>query len=125
VKTLEEIENELLASNQPSKSSAGISDNSSMQKTQGQTASSDSTNLSKLFSMLNTGNQNVNQQILKQQLQQQQIGNNIETELLILKQKQLLEQFELSQKQAQLQQLKVNFHSFILWKIILIKNYNL
>ncbi len=60
--------------------------------------------------MLNTGNQNSNQQMLKQQ-QQLQIGNNFDadnTQMLMLKQKQLLEQFELSQKQAQLQQLKVN-----------------
>jgi hypothetical protein len=112
VKTLEEIENELLASNQPNKSSPDLS-SSSMPKTQSQSASNDMSsnpNLSKLFSMLNTGNQNGNQQMLKQQ-QQQQIGNNFDadnTQMLMLKQKQLLEQFELSQKQAQLQQLKVN-----------------
>ncbi len=85
-----------------------------MPKTQSQSASNDMSsnpNLSKLFSMLNTGNQNGNQQILKHQQQQQQIGNNFDadnTQMLMLKQKQLLEQFELSQKQAQLQQLKVN-----------------
>ena len=95
VKTLEEIESELLASNQPRPSSSA-SNKSSI---------SASSSLNKFFPMLNnSGNSHMNNygNIMNQQGKMNDNSEN--TQLLIQKQKQLLEQLNMNQKQQQIQQ---------------------
>lgn len=87
IKTLEEIEAELLASNPPKTSSSQQSNKSSDKNSQ---------NLNKFFPMLNANANNQNS------------SNQNESQILMQKQKQLLEQLAMNQKQQQFQHQQQN-----------------
>lgn len=90
IKTLEEIENELLASNQTNKTSSNEF-NYQKNQTNKIDSSSQNNNLNKFFPMLNSHNTN----------------QGLKSEEVMMKQKQNLDQLMLSQKQQQLQQQQV------------------